>query len=288
MNYYERVQKLLDYIDENLKNDIQLEQLLADTLFMSQATFYRVFYYLTGFSVYYYIKNRRLSEAALEIINSDRTILDIALDYQYNTHESFTRAFKGYFQINPQMMRKNKILQNYFKRINIMENHDKKITDNYPEPKDIEKIEPMTVASCHIIGGEPEMETNNVLTEWAKKNKIPYELGKIRHFGFDNPDICCYPEAVGEKHGYEKWMIVDKNTKGNERIKIKNFEGGHYVTMKTNVAEVGNAWKRLVEWVNRSKYEIANHQWLEELMSSNFENEEDIALKIMLPIKDPV
>lgn len=53
----------------------------------------RAFAFIFQMTIAEYIRLRRLSLAALELINSDSSILDIALKYGYSSHESFSRAF---------------------------------------------------------------------------------------------------------------------------------------------------------------------------------------------------
>jgi AraC family transcriptional regulator len=63
--------------------------------------FIRLFQSITGFSPKNYIQQRRLTEAVYELRDSDKKILDIAYDFQFGSHEAFTRAFRKQFHINP-------------------------------------------------------------------------------------------------------------------------------------------------------------------------------------------
>ena len=49
---------------------------------------------------------RRLSEAARALLQSDRKIIDVALDHQFNGPETFSRAFKRMFDLQPSQWRK--------------------------------------------------------------------------------------------------------------------------------------------------------------------------------------
>ena len=91
MNYYERIQKSIDYIERNLENIIDLND-AAREAFMSQSNFYRMFFALVGHSVKEYIRLRRMSLAAFEIINSNDKLIDIAVKYGFNSRDSFTRV----------------------------------------------------------------------------------------------------------------------------------------------------------------------------------------------------
>lgn len=104
-DYYNKMQKALDYIEEHIKEDISLEE-LSDITFYSTHHFHRIFQSIVGIPVADYIRKRKLSVAAQEIIETDKNIVNIALDYGFNSHETFSRAFKRIFDITPNAYRK--------------------------------------------------------------------------------------------------------------------------------------------------------------------------------------
>jgi len=104
-DYYNKLQKVLDYIEEHIKEEISLEELSALS-FYSTHHFHRIFQSIVGIPVTDYIRKRKLSLAAREIIDTDKNIIDIALDYGFNSHETFSRSFKRIFDITPNAYRK--------------------------------------------------------------------------------------------------------------------------------------------------------------------------------------
>ncbi|NKF06560.1 helix-turn-helix domain-containing protein [Clostridium gasigenes] len=72
----------------------------------SRYHFQRVFYALTGFTVTQYIRNRRLTLAAEELVATDKRVIDIALKYGYENPEAFTKAFKRLHGISPSALKK--------------------------------------------------------------------------------------------------------------------------------------------------------------------------------------
>ncbi|HWG85228.1 MAG TPA: AraC family transcriptional regulator, partial [Deinococcales bacterium] len=92
MNYYERIGRSLDYLEEHLREGVRPEDAAA-AAHLSVAQYYRMFHALTGHTVGDYLRKRRLSEAARELATSDRSVLDVALDYGFESQEGFTRAF---------------------------------------------------------------------------------------------------------------------------------------------------------------------------------------------------
>lgn len=74
---------------------------LAQAVGYSEFHFIRLFREVTGLTPADYIRKRRLSEIAREIISSKRPISDIAFEYGFNSKENFTRAFKAEHHVLP-------------------------------------------------------------------------------------------------------------------------------------------------------------------------------------------
>lgn len=62
-----------------------------------------------GITLYEYINAVLLSESAAKLVDSDNTVIDVALDYHYQSHEGYTRSFAKRFSITPSEYRKHKI-----------------------------------------------------------------------------------------------------------------------------------------------------------------------------------
>ncbi|WP_242835589.1 hypothetical protein [Ruminiclostridium josui] len=87
MNYYERIQKSIDYIEENLENKIILD-FAAQKAYMSMSNFYRMFFALTGYTVKEYIRFRRISLAAFELRRNNTCLIDIAIKFDFESGDS--------------------------------------------------------------------------------------------------------------------------------------------------------------------------------------------------------
>jgi AraC family transcriptional regulator len=97
--------KAVDFIEDNLKQAITVAD-MAEAVSFSLYHFCRTFNRVTHHTPYDYLMRRRLSEAAQVLLQSDKKILDIALDHQFNSPETFSRAFKRMFGIQPNQLRK--------------------------------------------------------------------------------------------------------------------------------------------------------------------------------------
>src|SRR5690606_26599553 len=76
---------------------------------MSYWHFHRAFAAMTGETVGSYLRRRRLSAAAGEVLRSRKRLVDIAVDFQFGSHEAFTRAFRAMFGISPSAFRRDPI-----------------------------------------------------------------------------------------------------------------------------------------------------------------------------------
>lgn len=103
MSYIHIIQKVLRYIDENLSNDLNAE-ILSGIAGFSTYHFCRVFQWHVGYSVMEYVRLRRLSYAA-SALSSGRKLIDIAMAYGFETHSGFSKAFKRYYGVSPEMYR---------------------------------------------------------------------------------------------------------------------------------------------------------------------------------------
>jgi len=100
MNYKQHIEDVINYIENNLKNEITVEE-LACTAGYSKYHFLRVFNEVVKLTPADYIRKRRLSEIANEIMTTARPISEIAFGYGFNSKENFTRAFKAEHNVLP-------------------------------------------------------------------------------------------------------------------------------------------------------------------------------------------
>lgn len=104
MTNKEVVLKAVQFIENNLKTEIDVFR-VANEVCYSLYHFIRLFQSITRYSPKNYIQQRRLTEAVYELRDSDKKIADIAYDFQFGSHEAFTRAFRKQFHVNPTEIR---------------------------------------------------------------------------------------------------------------------------------------------------------------------------------------
>ncbi|MFS0672095.1 AraC family transcriptional regulator [Ornithinibacillus sp. 179-J 7C1 HS] len=106
MEKLQRMTECIAYIEDNLEGELDMEE-IAKIAYMSKFHFQRMFSMLTGYTVTEYIRNRRITKAAQELLNEDARVIDIALKYGYESPEAFTKAFRNIHGISPTAAKKN-------------------------------------------------------------------------------------------------------------------------------------------------------------------------------------
>ncbi len=98
------VQKALWFVESHSREAFNLDD-IAKACKVSAFHLTRAFAATTGLSLMRYVRARRLSEAALQLVEGADDILRVALDAGYGSHEAFTRAFRDQFAFTPEQVR---------------------------------------------------------------------------------------------------------------------------------------------------------------------------------------
>lgn len=115
MNTIERLNHVIEYIEQHLSENIDFDELYKCNE-SSKNVLEKTFYNICSMTLSEYIRKRRLSEAVFDLRNGMR-ILDIALKYQYESEDAFTRAFKRLHHVTPSMARQDNCVVTLYSRI---------------------------------------------------------------------------------------------------------------------------------------------------------------------------
>lgn len=105
MEWLTSIRSAIDYIEEHIYEDINVAS-VAKVVYLSKMFLDKGFSVITGYTITEYIRYRRLYLAALELINTKKNVLDISLEFFYDTPESFTKAFTRFHGVTPTNVRK--------------------------------------------------------------------------------------------------------------------------------------------------------------------------------------
>ena len=106
MDWMKAIGEAIEYIEDNITDDITPYD-IASHVNISPFYFQKGFSLLCGYSLSVYIRFRRLSLAAHDLISSDEKIIDIALKYGHDSPDSFTKAFTRFHGVTPLSARKS-------------------------------------------------------------------------------------------------------------------------------------------------------------------------------------
>lgn len=96
----EIVVRMKNYINEHITEPVTALEVTRVTGY-SQFHASRIFKEETGKSPFEYLREQRLVAAAHELRKGQKRVIDVALDFVFDSHEGFTRAFVKTFGISP-------------------------------------------------------------------------------------------------------------------------------------------------------------------------------------------
>lgn len=254
MDYYECIQRSLDYIEDNLKMDIEMENIARQANF-SMYYFFRLFNEMVGESVKEYIRKRRLSQAAMDIINTEKRILDIALDYGFESQESFTRAFQKLHGITPGRCRKYKNHINFYEKINVKDIRRGDVMMEYR----VVEMDEMKMIGIEIAKNFRDGRVYEIPLLWEKwkseslNEKIENRVGSGNTYGMttnvmENGDFI-----------YRIFVEVNDFTKIPDGFIGFTLPPARYAVFKTKQRDLGKFWENFFGvWLPSTGYEQPN------------------------------
>jgi len=105
MEWIERLNKAIGYIEEHLTEEIDYDR-LGRIACCSSYHFQRMFTYMAGIPLSEYIRRRKMSLAAVDLQGSSMKIIDVAGKYGYSSPTAFNRAFQSVHGIAPSAVKK--------------------------------------------------------------------------------------------------------------------------------------------------------------------------------------
>lgn len=260
--YVENIRRAVGYIESNITEEVSLAE-AADAAGYSRYHFHRVFQALVGKTMTEYVRRRRLTKASYDLLRTKKGILTISLDYRFESQESFTRAFKSMFGMNPGQYRKNK------RRLQLREEpviSEEKLFHFYGgmpvDPKVIVK-EAFMVVGMKV---ETKMSENKIPDLWQRFlpriNEIKYRTNTYETYGISE-----YSENyVDEMSTYWAGVPVYQIDEIPAGMEVKTVPASQYVvvTHKGKLDSMGNAFDYIyTTWLNKSGYVLAESDGFE-------------------------
>jgi AraC family transcriptional regulator len=254
MSYKERVDRVIDFIGKHLDEELELDELCRIACF-SKYHFHRLFTAYTGLPLMNYIKWLRLKRAAHQlIVHKEETIINIALDAGFESHESFARAFKQVCGQSPSEFRRERNWESF---------------ENPPQPMHIKGKKIMTITIKELPAkrvavmehhGDPMRlsDTLDKLITWAKAQPINLKPkpGEAFGFGYHDPR-----EVKPEEFRFDLALSVPQDFKLNDQVTERTLPAGRYaVTMhKGSRDNIGDTIYSIYrDWLPQSGEELGD------------------------------
>ena len=110
MSYPLHTYAIVCYIEAHIREEKPNQEELAQMTGYSYAHIRDFFKRDTGYSLAHYIRMRKVCISAFELLHTHKTIVEIALEYGFSSHESYTRAFTKILGMTPSAFRNSKSL----------------------------------------------------------------------------------------------------------------------------------------------------------------------------------
>jgi AraC family transcriptional regulator len=287
--YQKRLNRVIDYIDTHLGEELDLEQIASVAAF-SKYHFHRIFSSLTGEPLGSYIQRLRLERAASQIVSRpDLSLTTIGLELQFSSSAVFSRAFKDRFGMSPSDWRaggwsehgKNcKLMSNRYQPVSkyreaakvssgysVHRNQQWRITMNTETQKldytvEVRDIPAKTVAYVRHTGpyaGDAALfqELFGRLLKWAgPRNLFDGETSELLTIYHDSPEI-----TEEEKLRISVCLTVPEGTEVSGDVGLMSIPAGRYAvgTFAIDVEQYGDAWNSLFgAWLPESGYQCTD------------------------------
>ncbi|MCI6044742.1 AraC family transcriptional regulator [bacterium] len=254
MDWIDRMNEAMEYIENHLQCEID-EKEISDITACSFQLFQGTFSQITGITVAEYIRRRKMTCAAYDLQNTDKKIIDIALEYGYQSADAFSVAFKRLHNVTPRGVRNGGVKLTFYCRINFnltvkgIDRMNYVIIEKGPfNVMGVRRSTPYGGGTWAVVKSDGSNEAiNNMCGHF-------YDLGLC--FDFDeegNNDYMCAVEWKGEVVGNLDYYQYPEATW------IK-FEAEGSIVEGT----LGNVWKRINdEFLPQSKYKKSGHPTIE-------------------------
>ncbi len=276
------IKESIEYIEDNLRGEIDFGT-AAKKACLSKFYYYSMFQMVTGTTLGEYIRNRRMTLAAKELKESKRRIIDIALDYGYSSHESFSRAFKSVQGITPTQARKSFAPIKAFPPISFQLQLKGDVEMEYK----ITKKQAVNLVGISRKITSTDGENFKMIPKFwddSMKDGSYQALCKLA----DNADyrgcfgICMDFDEANDIFDY---VIAVGAKKAEGEFKEFTIPASTYAIFgPVPVKDVQTLWKRIFsEWLPATEYEISNGPQVEYYLPSD---DDSVPCEVWIPIKE--
>ncbi|SNT11307.1 transcriptional regulator, AraC family [Anaerovirgula multivorans] len=240
--YVEQINKVQDYIENHLDESLTVKHLSQIASF-SEYHFQRIYGFMTGESLYGFIKRIRLEKAAHMLLSDkERPIIDIAMSVGFSNQNSFAKAFKSKYGVCSSSYRKTNGTVSKTDFVNVyLDNQNMIIAPLKIEIRREQGIKLIYTRYTGPYKGDSELFSNlfHKLYQWVDQRSLISASSRwfvIYHdFG---------KETDEDQLRLSVCMSVDRNVAASEDIGIINLHEGQYAvgSFMVEPSEYSKAW----------------------------------------------
>jgi AraC family transcriptional regulator len=271
----------IDYIEGNLDNEIQLEDIARITSY-SPYHFQRIFNYISGISLSEYIRKRRLTVATFDLQNGEK-VIDVAMKYGYVSADSFTRAFTKQHGITPSQFKCVSFSMELYPPINF------KLTINGLKGLSC-RIE--TKEAFNMFGMDTQIEKNEKtmgieMEQFLQKcveNSWYSEMNTI--YGYDQDTVLhrAFMKPLSNQITYMICQYMKDGIYVPDNYRRLHIPAGQWAIFHSEGETLSDLWYRIYsEWLPEAGYEILNGTAFE--MYFGNAKKGNVRGEIMIPIQ---
>ncbi|STX27676.1 AraC family transcriptional regulator [Legionella beliardensis] len=254
MNYERQLKKVIDFIGKHLDEKLTLNQ-LSNIACFSKYHFHRLFTAYTGLSLQQYIRWLRLKRAAHQlIVDKDKSIIEIAINAGFESHESFTRAFKQACHLNPSEFRAKSSWQVWEQPPYCLSKQGEMIMT-----VTIKNIKARRLAVLEHQGDPAKLgDSVNKLINWAKAQPINLKpkAGDAFGFAYDDPKT-----TLAAEFRFDLGITIPEQLKIQGELVEKRLPAGRYAVAihKGSRGNIGDTVYGLYrDWLPKSGEELGD------------------------------
>lgn len=283
MDLLDKMNDALEYIEKNLLGEIDIDE-AARRACCSSFNFQRMFSFIADVSLADYIRRRRLSMAAMELLGTEERVIDVAMKYGYESPVSFARAFAAVHDINPSEVRRKGVKIKAYPRITFEISIKGVKAMNY-RIEDKEKF--------RLVGYKERVGLDN----GENFRRIPQFWDEINQSGKcdsmmaynDNKKLGCLGVCANEdKNGFDYYIATGSDREIPAEMSALEVPAATYVIF----ACVGklpesqqDVWKRIfTEWFPTSNYDMVDGPQIE-WYSDGDTDSDDYLSEIWIPVR---
>lgn len=233
---------------------------VAKAVSYSYYHFHRYFLSVIGETIGSYIRNRRLAQAAWQLVYSSQKILDIGISLYFESAESFTRAFKNRYGISPMAYRKNGIYTT-------IGNRNAQTQPEHFLPKEF-LLEPeiITIQSISLLGRRfyTRVDGNESVALWQTlKDGIPSNLCSNNRYEVFETTEACQSNSFEIDQSISIFLGIEAREVNATKLQRKTIYPGKYAKF-THIGSIHSLiytyeyiWS---VWFPKSSFQLGSHE----------------------------